>query len=164
MNNTNNAIIRFTQIERLEKIIEKCDVCQVAMVDGDKPYLVTMNFGYKNQVFYLHSDKEGQKIDILKKNNNVSLMFYTDTEIFARDIEIGCSWRMKYKSVLVHGKLFFIEDFNQKQEALKILMSQYTDKEIRFSKPAIDNVIVMKVEIDKWSGRSFEHPNELYEK
>ena len=159
-----NAIIRFKKRERLEKIIKKCDVCQVAMVNEGKPYLVAMNFGYKDKKIYLHSDKKGLKIDILKKNNNVCIMFYSDTEIFARDAHIGCSWRMRYKSVLAHGKLKFIENFDKKKEALNIMMKTYTDREINYSKPAIDNVEMMEVEIEEWSGRSFEYPNEVFEK
>lgn len=157
----NNAIIRFKQQERLEKIINKSDVCSVAMVDDSMPYIVTMNFGYQEKTIYLHSDKIGYKIDVLKRNNNVSIMFYTDTDIFARNEQIGCSWRMKYKSVVAFGKVEFIEDFEEKKNALDILMRNYTDIEIKYSKPAIDNVLVMKVPIKKWSGRSFEHPNEI---
>ena len=155
-----NSIVRFKNPEKLEEIIKKCDVCQIAMVDDDKPYIVTMNFGYKDKIIYLHSDKKGKKIDILMKNNNVSLMFYTDTEIFAYHEHIGCSWRMKYRSVVVHGKLYFVEDFDEKRRGLEIMMSNYTDKEIKFSKPAIDNIMVMKVEIEEWSGRAFEYPDD----
>lgn len=158
-----NSIIRFSNKQRLEKIIKQCKVCQVAMVDGDRPYQVTMNFGYKDKVIYLHSGKKGKKIDILKKNNNVSVMFYTDTELFAYHEQIGCSWRMRYKSVIAYGKLTFIEDFEEKKAALFEIMKTYTQKEVKFSKPAIDNVLVMKVVIERWSGRSFEHPNEIYE-
>lgn len=156
-----NAIIRFKNRERLEKIIKKCDVCQLAMVDNDKPYVVAMNFGYKNKTIYLHSDKKGKKIDILKKNNNVNVLFYSDTEIFARDNHIGCSWRMRYKSVLALGKAEFVEDYNEKREALDIIMKNYTDIEIKYSKPAVDNVQIIKIKIEQWSGRSFEYPNEL---
>jgi len=159
----NNAIIRFKNQERLEKIISKCEACNVAMVDEGKPYIVAMNFGYKDKTIYLHSDKKGKKIEVLKQNNNVSIMFYTDTEIFARNNEIGCSWRMKYKSVVANGKAEFIKNFEEKKEALDIMMENYTNEEIKYSKPAIDNVEVIKIKIDDWSGRSFEYPNEISE-
>lgn len=158
-----NSIIRFSNKQRLEKIIKQCKVCQVAMVDGDRPYQVTMNFGYKDKVIYLHSGKIGKKFNVLRKNNNVSVMFYTDTELFAYHEQIGCSWRMRYKSVMAYGKLTFIEDFEEKKAALFEIMKTYTQKEVKFSKPAIDNVFVMKVAIEQWTGRSFEHPNEIYE-
>ncbi|MBN2662978.1 MAG: pyridoxamine 5'-phosphate oxidase family protein [Bacteroidales bacterium] len=157
----NNAIIRFKSQERIEEIINKCSVCNIAMVDDGKPYIVSMNFGYGKKIVYLHSDKSGHKIDVLKQNNNVCIMFYADTDVFARDEHIGCSWRMRYKSVIINGKLEFIEDFDQKKEALDIMMRNYTDIDIRYSKPAIDNVLVMKVPVETWSGRSFEYPNNL---
>lgn len=157
----NNAIIRFKNQDRLEEIIKKCQVCTVAMVDQGKPYIVSMNFGYHEKTVYLHSDGEGHKIDVLKMNNNVSIMFYTDTDVFARDEHIGCSWRMRYRSVVINGKLEFIEDFNQKKQALDVMMRNFTEINIKYSKPAIDNVLVMKVPVETWTGRSFEYPNTI---
>ena len=43
----------------------------LAFVDGDEPYVISMNFGYKDKALYLHSATEGRKIEIIKKNNKV---------------------------------------------------------------------------------------------
>ena len=53
------------------RIIEEAEVCRIALSDGEKPYIVPMNFGYKDNSLYLHSASEGEKIDILKSNNNI---------------------------------------------------------------------------------------------
>lgn len=51
----------------LEKIINNCDVCHIAMVDENKkPYVLPFNFGYKDGEIILHSAQQGKKINILK--------------------------------------------------------------------------------------------------
>ena len=37
-----------TDKNQIEKILEESPVCRLAMVDGDKPYMVPMNFGYRD--------------------------------------------------------------------------------------------------------------------
>ena len=35
-----------TDIAAIESIIQRADVCRIALADGNIPYIVTMNFGY----------------------------------------------------------------------------------------------------------------------
>ena len=54
------------------EVIKNCSVAHVAMVDGGKPYVVALNFGYDRDgdelVLYFHSAYDGKKTDILRKN------------------------------------------------------------------------------------------------
>jgi len=94
----------------------------------------------------------------LRRNNNVSVFFTSQTEIFYRHQQVACSWRQRYKSVQVFGKAYFIEHYENKVEAMKIFMQNFRPNfEFEFSKPSINNIIVFKVEIETWSGRSFEY-------
>jgi hypothetical protein len=52
----------------IQKIFKDAEVCRIALCDGEKPYLVPMNFGYSENRLYLHSATDGRKIDILRKN------------------------------------------------------------------------------------------------
>lgn len=142
--------------EEIERIIKKCEVCYLAMVDQhNKPYNLPMNFGYKDNCIYLHSSQTGKKIDILEKNNNVCVTFSTDHVLRWQSENVACSYSMKYRSVLASGKVEFIEDFDQKIEALNIIMGQYTDSEFKFSDPAVKDVKVFKVVIEKLEGRAY---------
>lgn len=152
-----NAIRDIEQENILEEIIHSCNTCHVAMVEDDKPYLLGFNFGYKDKTIYLHCAKEGKKLDILRKNNNVCVYFDSDHHLFARHKEVACSWRMRYRSVMAHGKAELINDYDQKENALKIFMSNYSDINFKYSKPAIDNILIIKIKIDSWTGRSFEY-------
>ncbi len=68
--------------------------------------------------------------------------------------EVACSWGMSYRSVLAYGKLEFVDDFDQKEEALKVIMSNYSDIDFTFNAPAVKDVLVFRVKIEKLHGRA----------
>jgi nitroimidazol reductase NimA-like FMN-containing flavoprotein (pyridoxamine 5'-phosphate oxidase superfamily) len=126
------------------------------MVDQqNEPYVLPFNFGYDQNSIYLHSAQQGKKIDILKNNNKVCVAFSTDHVLRWVNEDVACSWGMKYRSVLAYGKVEFIEDFNKKEDALKIIMKNYSDQEFSFNKPAVEDVRVYRVVIDKLEGRAY---------
>ncbi len=148
--------------ERIEEIIKQCDVCFIGVVDGDMPYVLPMNFGFKDNIIYLHSAPEGRIIDILNRNSNICVTFSMDHELVFQHPEVACSYRMKSKSVVAWGKVKFQEDFAKKEEALNIIMEQYSDKKFTYSDPAIRNVKIWEVAMDKVSCKEFGAPHEKY--
>lgn len=151
------AIKDITQQDELLDVIRRCKVCHVGFVNGDKPYVLAFNFGFDNNKIYLHCAKEGHKIDILAKNNNLCIYFDTDHDFFARHEEVACSYRMRYRSVQAMGKAEIVSEYDQKVNALKIFMKQYSEREFEFSKPSVDNVNIICIEIEKMTGRKFEY-------
>ena len=142
--------------EEIERIIKKCDVCVVSMVDENGlPYSIPMNFGFHKDVIILHSSKEGKKIDILKKNNNVCVVFSTDHELTKQSEKVACSYSMKYRSVLAFGKVDFIQEKKQKIDYLNILMENYTSQKFTYGDPAINGVCVFIVKVEKLEARAY---------
>ncbi|MDT8392897.1 MAG: pyridoxamine 5'-phosphate oxidase family protein [Bacteroidales bacterium] len=140
----------------LESIIQKCDYCSLAMVDRDGyPYVVPMNFGYAGDHIYFHSARQGKKIDILKENPRVCVSFSTDHELRWVNEEVACSWGMKYRSVLAYGEIEFIDDYDGKLEALKTIMKNYSDHLFLFNAPAVNDVMIYRVKVDKLVGRCY---------
>ena len=65
-----------TDKELIEATIKKCDICYVGLADTDgTPYVLPMNFGYRDGVIYLHSAQEGRSISILERNPRVCITF-----------------------------------------------------------------------------------------
>lgn len=141
----------------MEEIIAKCLYCTMAMVDqNNQPYVLPMNFGYADGVVYLHSAPEGKKVNILRVNNSVCLSFSADLELRHQHKDVACSYGMKYRSVLVYGKVEFIDDPVEKRRVLNILMKQYTGRDdYKYNDPAIINVLVYKVVAEKMEGRAY---------
>ncbi|MDY3068432.1 MAG: pyridoxamine 5'-phosphate oxidase family protein [Parabacteroides sp.] len=146
--------------ELIDSIIRKCDICFVGMADTDgTPYVIPMNFGYKDGVIYLHSAQEGRSISILSRNPRVCITFSTDHELIFQHPEVACSYRMRSKSVISWGKVEYEEDFDKKEEALNIIMKQYSDKEFKYGAPAVRNVKIWKVKLDEVTCKEFGAPH-----
>lgn len=141
---------------QIDTIIGNCEFCNMAMIDEDNmPYVVPMNFGYKDGVIYLHSAMTGKKIDILKKRPNVAISFSTNHKLFKQNENVACSYGMSYQAVFAFGQVEFIEDYDQKVEALNIIMKQYTNREFTYNSPAVVNVCVFIVKVDRFTGKEF---------
>jgi uncharacterized protein len=147
---------KITYKPELDAIIGKCESCNLAMTDEEgKPYVVPMNFGYDGNSIYLHSSRKGRKIDLLRRRPAVCLSFSTDHGLRWVNEEVACSWGMKYRSVLAYGSVEFIEDYDEKVSALKIIMKQYSEKEFTFNAPAVNDVLVFRVKVDRLEGRVY---------
>ena len=138
----------------IEWILKNAKVCRIALCDNETPYIVPMNFGFKENNLYLHSACEGLKIDMIRKNNRICFETDIKTEIVTADN--ACSWGMKYYSAIGFGKAHFIEDNSGKEDALNIIMQKYSsksDKSFEYSKSALDKTTLIKVEIESLTGK-----------
>lgn len=145
----------------IEAIITSCKVCFVGLVDKEnKPYVLPMNFGYKDQVIYLHSAPNGSLVDMVENNPNLCITFSKGEDLVFQHPKVACSYRMRSESVICQGQVHFIEDAEHKIEVLDIIMRQYVkDKSFKYSKPAIENVKIWKIPIDRISAKAFGVPN-----
>lgn len=138
-------------LKAIELIITTSQVCRLALSDGDQPYIVPLCFGYRDNALYFHSAIEGKKIEIIRKNPNVCFEFEKDVDLVRADIP--CGWGMKYQSVIGFGHASVIEDAEDKMDAAKIIMSQYSDHEFEFNKDSLNKALIIKVEISGMTGK-----------
>jgi len=140
-----------TDNNEIEAIIRKSLVCRLAMVDGDAPYVVPLCFGYADRTLYFHSASQGKKLEILKKNNRVCFEFDVDQSL--KMGEKPCAWSMTYKSVLGFGSAYLLTDFEAKRKALDIIMRNYNADSYEYPKSAVDEITVIKVQIQQMTGK-----------
>ena len=145
-----------TNKKEIDDIIRRCHWCHMAMV-GQKgePYVLPMNFGFRNDVIYMHGSRKGKKIGILKINPQVCINFSTNHVLRYQSEQVACSWSMKFRSVLCWGKVEFIEDDEGKTAALGIIMAQYTDRKFTYNLPSLRDVSVWKVAVEKFEGKVY---------
>ncbi|MDD2314538.1 MAG: pyridoxamine 5'-phosphate oxidase family protein [Proteiniphilum sp.] len=147
------------ELQHIESLIRSCPLCYVGMADEQGvPYVLPMNFGYEEEVIYLHSAQEGRSISILGKNPQVCITFCTEPRLVWQDKEVACSYRMRAESVICHGNVSFEEEYDEKVKALDIIMQQYSDRAFSYSAPAVKNVKIWKVPIDKVTAKEFGVP------
>ena len=134
----------------------KSDACYIAMVDeSGAPYVIPMNFGLQDGIVYLHSAQEGKKITILKKNPKVCICFSNDHLLRWQSEGVACSYGMKYRSVLAHGRVEFIDPDEEKISALNVIMRHYTGKDFTYTAPSVKEVMIWRVIVEKWEGRNY---------
>jgi nitroimidazol reductase NimA-like FMN-containing flavoprotein (pyridoxamine 5'-phosphate oxidase superfamily) len=138
----------------MEEIIRRCQVCHIAMVDPDGlPYVLPFNFGYEENIIYFHSGKLGKKMNILTNNPNVCVEFSTDYLLRSQNENVGCSYTMKFRSVLAYGKVEFIDDPEQKTRIMNIIMKNYATGEFKYNPPSMNEVCCWIVKIEKLEGK-----------
>lgn len=147
--------------EQVENIISSCSICYVGLIDTDNtPYVIPMNFGYKDGVVYLHSAPDGHLVDCIYKNSKICITFNLGQELVFQHPKVACSYRMRSKSVVCKGKVNFIEDLQEKEEILNVIMAKYVpDKAFSYSEPALKNVKVWEIPLDKVSAKEFAAPH-----
>jgi nitroimidazol reductase NimA-like FMN-containing flavoprotein (pyridoxamine 5'-phosphate oxidase superfamily) len=139
----------------IEKIMTSCKTCYLAMAEDNIPYVLPMNFALDGDSVILHSAQSGRMWETLQKNPNVCINWTLGEELKWQDVRVGCSYRVKSKSVLVEGEAAIIDDYDEKYRLLEVLMRQYSDRKFKFNKPAVKNVGIVKVKIKKLTAKEF---------
>ncbi len=138
--------------QQIEAILAKTKFIRLALSDAETPYIVPMSFGYKENAIYLHSSREGRKIDILKRNPRVCFEVDIETELITA--EDPCKYNVRYRSVIGHGQAYFVEDYNEKVEGLTVLSEHYGKKgPFEFEEWKVNRLCVIKIEIEKMMGK-----------
>lgn len=143
-----------TDFYKIIEIIKKCDVCRLAINDNDYPYIIPMNFGLdvvdNSIILYFHCANNGRKLDLIRKNNNVSFEMDTAHRLFTDDKKGSCS--MEYESVIGNGFIEFVPE-QEKFNALKILMKQYHKENFEFNIAVIPKTTVFKLTVKSFTAK-----------
>lgn len=132
----------------IQEIMEEAMICRVGLCDGNEPYVVPVNFGITEKSIYIHSAKEGRKIEILKKNNIVCVEIETRTELVSG--ESPCDFSMNFISIIGKGKAYWVESEEEKKAGLDCIMKKYAKGEQFVYKEAMLNrVAVIRIDLEE---------------
>jgi nitroimidazol reductase NimA-like FMN-containing flavoprotein (pyridoxamine 5'-phosphate oxidase superfamily) len=143
-----------TDVNVLYGVIRKAQVCRIALVDGDTPYLVPMSFGFDGTHLYFHAAKQGQKIEILRKNPKICVEFEQDLELVPG--KKPCDYGFHYMTVVCHGQAEFLDVLEEKRWALDHIITQYQSDwtHYSFKEWEIASISVIKVTIADIVGKA----------
>ena len=98
--------------KEIYEIIERCDVCRIALNNEGYPYMLPLNFGISAEneklTIYFHSALEGQKLDLIKNDNRASFEMDCNHKLEYFEERGYCTYA--YESVIGRGHIFMIED------------------------------------------------------
>lgn len=156
------------------EIIDRSKYGILSMVDENKePYGIPLSIVREGNFLYFHSAREGRKVDIFKKNTNVSLAFvggvevpenYTKSELeeITKDMSkvsllISNVFTTEFESVIVKGKVKLIEDEKERTRAMKLICQKYTPTKMEHVdmalKAGLSKANVYKIEMENISAK-----------
>ena len=116
---------QLTQEECIRILKEELRGVLSVLGDDGYPYGVPINHYYCEQdgKLYFHGGKKGHKIDAIRRYDKASFCVYDDG--FRKDGE----WPLHIKSVIVFGRIEFVEDRETVYQISRELSHKFTDDE-----------------------------------
>jgi nitroimidazol reductase NimA-like FMN-containing flavoprotein (pyridoxamine 5'-phosphate oxidase superfamily) len=143
-----------TSFDEIKGIIERCDVCRIALNTDGAPYIVPLNFGFEFRqgeklTLWFHCAMEGRKLDLIGDGVSAGFEMDTDHELISEDK--ACGYSMNYASIIGHGGISKVTDGAERLRGLKILMAHYGGAELPFDEALLPRTCVLKLEAENYS-------------
>lgn len=143
-----------TDHAEVEAILHECPVGSLATIGPDgAPYVVTLNYVYRDGKICVHGALTGQKMDNLARDPRVCFEVHVVDRIVRapRAMEFGT----RYRSVIAHGRARQLTDLAEKREALMALTARYAEGR-PFEPPTEQEMTataVIEIEIHEMTGK-----------
>lgn len=123
----------------------------LAVMDGEYPYAVPVNYAYTDGKIIFHGAKKGKKIEALKNNPKVSFCVIDQDRIVPEE------YTSYFRSAIAFGTVRILSDENEKREALDILAEKFRPGFEEERKAAIERefaaVAVFVLDIEHLTGK-----------
>ena len=145
-----------TDMNAILAILDKSQIVHIAMIDGDEPYLVSVNYGYTMEdgklTLYVHGATEGRKLDVLRANPKVFIEM--DCDIMPIEGKLACQYGTTYSSIMGTGTAVIVEDPEEKMKGLSILMKTQTGKDFEFNERLVSIVSVIRIDVAEYTAKA----------
>lgn len=139
--------------DKLINVIDKCEVCRLALFDEEYPYILPLNYGYSvtgNQItLYFHGAKEGKKHDLISINNKAGFEMDCSHKLVEKDGM--CT--MEYESIIGSGLIEPVGE-DDKLEAMNILMANYHKDDMKYNTAVLQHVTMYKLNVQNITGKA----------
>lgn len=146
-----------TDIQQILHIIGKCNILRLGLFDGEYPYIVPLHYGFEyaenRLVFYMHSAKEGHKLELIADNPRVCVELDGEAELISGG-EVPCMYGSSFASVMGRGTAEIVSDENEKIKGLSLLMKHQTNRDFTISGEMAATVAVIRVTLNEFTAKS----------
>ena len=148
-------------------VIDRADYGILNLCRSDHPYGVPLSMVRKDNDIYFHCAREGKKLDLIRENNKVSVVFVTDAKVpdFYSEEELNdfveqgdvskilsSVYTTEYSSAMVFGEASEVTKEEEKILALRLICEKYTPDKMKYFDKAVEKSLktlrVMKIEIE----------------
>lgn len=138
-------------------IVDKANILHLGLYDDGYPYVVPLHFGYEfakeRFVFYMHSAREGHKLDLIRANPNVCVQLECDVDLVSGG-NVPCNYGSTFASMIGRGQAEILSDCQEKCYALSLLMKHQTGKEFEITDRMAKTVEIIKVVVFEFTAKS----------
>lgn len=142
---------RIESEDAVMEIMRRGRVIYLAMVDGDRPYVLPLSYGCAEGAIYLHSAGEGRKLEVLREAPQVCFAISLDHELIRG--ERPCDWDFRYRSVIGEGTAVFVTDDAEKRRGLDAIVRQHGGEGGEYPEASLRYTTVLRINIDSLSGK-----------
>ncbi len=120
--------------------------------ENNMPYGVPMSFALSDNVIYFHcSAAGGRRISGIRHDPNVCFTVIGDTKLLPQ------KFATLYMSGIAYGKIEIVSEDTEKQKGIEAILHKYspdyTEKGMKYIDSALDKIYVLKLEIEKITGK-----------
>lgn len=112
-------------LEEMEAVLKRAEVGRIALSDGERPYVIPLNFYYEAGVIAFHCAWKGKKLDILAKNPNCC--FEVDEFRGEVSYHYDSLCHLDYDSVLAFGRARIENEEEAKLQFFQQLHAKYKE-------------------------------------
>jgi len=137
------------RLEQVEIVLQNALYCHAAFSLEGCPYLVPLNFGYRDGFLFFHSSPHGKKLEILQANPRIS--FAAQDRVMLKKGATACKYGMRYASVIGSGRAKIITESPEKEKGLDVILEHYHLDSETYTQQSVGDLVVIRVEIDEIS-------------
>lgn len=114
------------ELSEIVEVLDKAEVGRIATNDPNGfPYIVPVHYVYWDDKVYIHGLIKGQKIAYLKQNSKVGFEV-DEMGAILPDSKVVCDTNTEFRSVIILGNAFMVDELDLKREVLKRIVKKYT--------------------------------------
>lgn len=136
----------------VEALLCRAEYIHLGLWDGTSPYVVPVNFGYKDGAVYFHSAAAGKKVECLRLCDRVCFEAVLNYDLVRA--AKPCGYTAHYKSVMGFGRAVFLDDPVEKVEGLNTIMRYNRGPEIAFSEEVLVRTVVVRIDVQTLTGKA----------
>ena len=150
-----NAKREVKSIVDLLKIMNRCKICRISLMDGEMPYMIPISFGYTYKdailTLYFHGAGEGHKMDLI--GAGVPAAFEMDCNTQLIEAETACGHSYFYASICGNGRMSVVGDEDERVMGMKHIMYHQTGKNFEITEEMLKDTAVFKLTAAQFTGK-----------
>lgn len=144
--------------EQINHLLQRAQTGSLATLNPDgTPYSTPIHFVYYDNAIFVHGLPKGKKLDNIAQDSRVGFSVFEMDKLLLDPN--GKSWdtNTKYESVIISGTAKFVDDIEEKRNALNKIVEKYTPHLVNNEIPnnMIKGTAVIRIDVTEITGKYY---------